>query len=77
MFQALGDTRPAFVSSASRLITFALPALWLAHVSNPRLETFWYLSVGSITLQAIFSFFLLQREFRNKLVSAPAAELSL
>jgi putative MATE family efflux protein len=72
MFQALGDTRPAFVSSASRLLTFAVPALWLASRGGARLETFWYLSVASITLQAVISFLLLRREFRRKLAPAPA-----
>ncbi len=31
MFQALGNTVPSLVSSASRLVTFVLPALWMAH----------------------------------------------
>lgn len=74
MFQALGDTRPAFISSASRVITFALPALWIAHVGHPRLETYWYLSAGSVTLQAIISYLLLRREFRKKLVPALSAK---
>jgi len=77
MFQALGDTRPAFVSSASRLLTFALPALWIAHVSHPRIETYWYISVVSITLQAIVSFLLLRREFRKKMGPTPALEVGV
>ena len=71
MFQALGDTRPAFVSSASRLLTFAVPAVWVARRGGAELTTFWYLSAGSIALQAIFSFLLLRRELRIKL-KAPA-----
>src|SRR5262249_2295795 len=30
MFQSLGNTVPALISSASRLLTFALPTLWLS-----------------------------------------------
>jgi putative MATE family efflux protein len=75
MFQALGDTRPSFVASASRLLTFAVPAVWIAHRGGAALETFWYLSVASVTLQAVFSFLLLRREFRIKFrAPAPAAE---
>jgi putative MATE family efflux protein len=74
MFQALGDTRPAFVSSASRLITFTVPALWVAWRGGEKLEVFWYLSAASITLQAIFSFVLLRWQFRRKLGPAVAPE---
>jgi putative MATE family efflux protein len=73
MFQALGDTRPAFLSSASRLLTFAVPAVWVAWRGGEKLETFWFLSVASITLQAIFSFLLMRREFGKKL-RAPVAD---
>src|ERR1043165_8940732 len=30
MFQALGDTKPALLSSASRLLTYVVPAIWLS-----------------------------------------------
>jgi Na+-driven multidrug efflux pump len=73
MFQALGDTRPAFVSSATRLLTFVVPAVLIAQRGGVELKTFWYLSAGSIALQAVFSFLLLRREFRLKLVAPPAA----
>jgi Na+-driven multidrug efflux pump len=72
MFEALGDTRPALVSSASRLLTFAVPAVWIANRGGEELNTFWYLSVASVALQAVFSVLLLRREFRIKL-AAPAA----
>jgi putative MATE family efflux protein len=73
MFQALGDTRPSFLSSASRLLTFAVPALWYSSHGGRELVVYWYLSVASITLQAIFSFILLRREFHKKLGPAAAA----
>jgi putative MATE family efflux protein len=67
MFQALGDTRPALLSSASRLATFVVPALWLAGRPGVRLEHFWTLSVISITIQAVVSLVLLRIELRRKL----------
>lgn len=74
MFQALGDTRPALMSSGSRLLTFALPSIWLAHQPGVRLVDFWHLSVGSVFLQAITSLLLLRWQLKRKLAfDAPAA----
>jgi len=72
MFQALGDTRPALLSSASRLLTYALPAVWLAGQPWVSLRDFWYLGVASVTVQAIVSFCLLRVQLHRKLrVFAP------
>ncbi|HEX8233493.1 MAG TPA: MATE family efflux transporter [Caulobacteraceae bacterium] len=79
MFQALGDTRPAFLSAATRMASFVLPALWLAGRPNVTLEDFWRLSLLSITLQAVVSLVFLRLVFRRKLdagesiAPAPAA----
>jgi putative MATE family efflux protein len=74
LFQALGDTRPALYSSASRLLTFAVPVVWLTLTGRPELETLWTLSVASTFAQALISFLLLRREFRKKLTDlAPVA----
>lgn len=70
MFQALGDTRPAFLSAATRMVSFVLPALWLAQQPHPRLEDFWRLSLLSITLQAAVSLVFLRLVFRRKLDGA-------
>jgi Na+-driven multidrug efflux pump len=67
MFQALGDTRPALLSSASRLVTFVVPALFLVGRPGVRLEHFWMLSVMSITIQAVVSLTLLRMELKKKL----------
>lgn len=72
LFQALGNTWPALLSSAGRLLTFVLPAVWLAAQPGTRLEHFWYLSVASVALQAGVSWWLLQGEFRRRLAFAPA-----
>lgn len=79
MFQALGNTIPAFISSASRLITFVVPAVWLSTQPGFQLRHLWWLSVATLTLQAVISYLLLQREFRRRLPhlkprDLPAAE---
>jgi MATE family, multidrug efflux pump len=64
------------VSSASRLVTFALPVLWMSTQPHFELIHVWFVSVASVALQAIFSLWLVRREFRLRLptaaVSAPA-----
>jgi putative MATE family efflux protein len=77
LFQGMGNTWPALLSSMSRLLTFALPAVllvsWQPHFE---LRHLWYLSVFSTALQALASLALLQRELRRRLPSLeiPQAE---
>jgi putative MATE family efflux protein len=70
-FQGLGNTLPSLLSSASRLVTFAVPALWLVEQPGGSLREFWYISIASLALQAITSLLLVRREFRLRLPSAP------
>lgn len=70
LFQALGNTWPALLSSGGRILTFVLPAIWLAAQPWVRLEHFWYLSVATVALQALVSLWLLRGEFRRRLVFA-------
>jgi Na+-driven multidrug efflux pump len=74
MFQALGDTRPALISSGSRLLTYVVPAVWLSYQPWVSLRDFWYLSLGSTMLQALFSYVLLRHQLHSKLrlFAAPA-----
>jgi len=67
VFQGIGNTLPAVWSSASRLISFVVPALWVATLPGFRLVHLWYVSVASVTLQAILSLMLVRREFRQRL----------
>ncbi|HQR24922.1 MAG TPA: MATE family efflux transporter, partial [Steroidobacteraceae bacterium] len=71
MFQALGNTVPALVSSGGRLVTFVLPILWLARRPGIELRDFWYVSVASTALQAVTSLLLLRMVMRQKLRPAP------
>jgi putative MATE family efflux protein len=77
MFQGLGNTRPALLSSCVRFVTYAVPAIWLSGRPDFRIEYVWYLSIATVTLQAVVSVLLLRREFRRRLtpmVSVPMAE---
>jgi putative MATE family efflux protein len=67
MFQALGNTVPSLVSSATRLATFVVPALWLASHPDLKLHHVWQLSVTSVALQAAMSLWLLSVVMRRRL----------
>jgi putative MATE family efflux protein len=74
LFQAIGNTWPALLSSVGRVLTFVVPAIWLTTRPDTELEHFWYVSVASVALQAAISGWLLHREFRRRLVfDSPAA----
>src|SRR4029077_4531927 len=47
VFQGLGNTIPPLLSSASRLLLFALPALLVSHRGGFEIKVIWYLSVAS------------------------------
>jgi Na+-driven multidrug efflux pump len=67
LFQALGDTRPAFFSSLARFVSFAIPAVWLSQQPDLDLRHVWYASVASVLLQMTLSLWLLRGQFRDKL----------
>ncbi len=67
LFQALGNTLPSLLSSATRMITYAVPAIWLSTRPDFILEQVWYLNVATVVLQVIISLVLLRREMRGKL----------
>jgi putative MATE family efflux protein len=73
VFQGLGHTMPAVLSSASRLVSFVVPALWLAASPQFQLYQLWYVSIASVTLQAGVSLWLVRGEFRRRLRSATVA----
>ena len=77
LFQALGNTWPSLMSSASRLLTFVLPVLWLSTRPGFTLRQVWLLSVTTVTLQGLLSLWLLRREFRRKLATPPQAAPAL
>ncbi|HSG64695.1 MAG TPA: MATE family efflux transporter, partial [Gammaproteobacteria bacterium] len=67
MFQALGNTVPSLLSSASRIVTFAIPAILIAGQPGFALRELWWLSVASVALQAVLSIALVFLELRRRL----------
>ncbi|WP_440225013.1 MATE family efflux transporter [Dokdonella sp. MW10] len=67
MFQAMRNTWPALLSTSLRLVSFAIPALYLSHQPGFRIEHVWYCSVATVALQAVLSFVLVQREMAKRL----------
>ncbi len=72
MFQALGNTVPALLASATRIVTFALPGIWLASRPGFTLRQLWFLSVATVAMQAGLSLWLLRGELRKRLQTAEA-----
>jgi Na+-driven multidrug efflux pump len=67
MFQAIGHTVPALIASATRIVTFAVPAVWLSRQPWFELHHLWYTSVVTVFLQAAASWWMLSVEVRRKL----------
>jgi Na+-driven multidrug efflux pump len=67
MFQAIGHTVPALIASATRIVTFAIPAVWLSRQPWFELHHLWYTSVATVFLQAAASWWMLSVEVRQKL----------
>ena len=77
MFQALGNTLPSLASSATRLVTFVLPAVWWSHQPGFRLLDVWHLSVASVIVQAVTSLLLVRWQLAVRLQGrTPAAAAS-
>jgi putative MATE family efflux protein len=66
MFQAIGNTMPSLISGVTRLVLFAVPALWLSHRVAFTMQQVWWLGVATVTLQAGISVWLLMRELRRR-----------
>ena len=74
MFQAMGNTIPSLVTSASRIVLIAIPILLLANAPGFSLLWIWYISVAGIFAQLIMNLLLIRREFRLRLTfGTPAA----
>ncbi len=71
MFQALGNTIPALISSATRVLMFALPAIWLSSRAGFELHQVWILSVSTVIVQMGVSLWLLRRALEKTRRAAP------
>ena len=73
MFQALGNTVPSLLSSASRIVTFALPVLWLSRQPGFQLHHVWITSMVTVALQALLSLWLLRGQLQRRTQALPDA----
>jgi putative MATE family efflux protein len=73
VFQGLGNTLPALLSSGVRLGVFVPLAVWLSGQPAFHLDEVWYLSVSTVWLQGVVSYLLLRQQFKRRLVDAPRA----
>jgi putative MATE family efflux protein len=78
MFQGLGNTWPSLISTATRMLTFAIPGIWMSGRPGFEIQDLWHLSVATMLLQAALSYFLLRMQFEKRLgpmaaVAAPQA----
>ncbi len=67
VFQGLGNTLPPLLSTGSRLLLFAVPAVLVSRTPGFHIRQVWYLSVASQVVQACFILLLLRRELGLKL----------
>lgn len=76
LFQGMGNTWPGLAASATRLLTFVVPAAWLTLQPWYAIEHMWYLSITTVGLQALACWWLLRREFVRQLSFPARAEES-
>jgi len=67
LFQAMGNTWPALLSTSTRILTFVAPVIWVSQRPGFEIEHVWILSVTAVCAQAVVSFVLLRREFKRRL----------
>ena len=73
VFQGLGNTRPAMLSSLIRVLVFLPLAVYFKYQSDYHINQVWYVSILSVTAQALAGYLLVRREFRLRLQPAPPA----
>lgn len=66
-FQGIGNTWPSLISTGTRLVTFAIPLIWLTQQEGFYIEQVWQLSVATVLLQMLLSLFFVRREFSKRL----------
>jgi len=72
VFQGMGNTRPAMLSSGFRLLIFIPMVLYLTRQPGFTINQVWYVSVLSVTVQALASYLLVQKQFQLKLQAMPS-----
>ncbi|WP_129782489.1 MATE family efflux transporter [Peristeroidobacter soli] len=74
VFQALGNTLPSLLSSAMRLIVYAVPAIWLTSQPGYKLEHIWYLSIAATIVHVALNVLWLRKQVRLQLTPLAVAQ---
>jgi putative MATE family efflux protein len=78
VFQGLGNTRPAMLSSGVRLLIFIPIAVYFRYQPGFTITQVWYVSILAVTVQAVVSLLLIRREFSLKLTGLePGGDVTL
>jgi putative MATE family efflux protein len=72
LLQGLGNTWPVLWSSGSRVLTFALPVIWIASRPGFTLTRIWFVSIASVALQALISGYLANRQIGRSFAAMKA-----
>ena len=67
IFQSMGNAWPALGASALRIVTFMIPAVWMARQPWFELRHLFMLSVLTVLLHGVVSYLWLQAEMRKRL----------
>jgi len=65
--QGIGNTRPALLASATRLMLFALPAYALSRTPAFEMRHVWYISTASVVAHMLLLVWLVHRQFDERL----------
>ena len=68
MFQGLGNTVPLLATSGTNLLVFSVVATWVSTGQHFHIQQVWYVSMASVTLQALVSLLILRAEFKKRLI---------
>ncbi len=55
------------LSTATRILTFVVPVVWVSQTPDFEIRDVWFLSVMAVAIQAVISYLLLRREFGLRL----------
>jgi Na+-driven multidrug efflux pump len=69
--QGIGNTRPALLASALRVVAFSIPAYILAARPAFKMSQVWIWSVTTVVLHAILLVWLVRRQFAERLDTEP------
>jgi putative MATE family efflux protein len=72
-FQGMGNTLPSLVSSAASFLVFSGLAAWLSLRPDFQMNDVWFVSLGTISFQAIFCLYFVLSEFNRRLPQHPCS----